>query len=128
MVGVALDGSGVAVTIAQGGDERLLTGSHFLVAVGRVPNSDLLNTEAAGIRLDERGFIEVDDFCRTGAEGVFALGDIIDNCIKNATAGVKENTDLNGECRRGAGMGQGGSDRGFRGGGRPTPRRGRDDR
>ena len=76
VVGVALDGSGVAVTIAQGGDERLLTGSHFLVAVGRVPNSVLLDAEAAGIQLDERGFIEVDDFCQTSAEGVFALGDI----------------------------------------------------
>ena len=73
---VAPDDAGVAVTIVQGGEERLLTGSHFLVAVGRVPNSDLLDAEAAGIQLDERGFIEVDDFCRTSAEGVFALGDI----------------------------------------------------
>ena len=75
-VRVSPDGTGVAVTIVQGGDERLLTGSHFLVAVGRVPNSDLLNAEAAGIQLDERGYIEVDDFCQTSAEGVFALGDI----------------------------------------------------
>ena len=73
---VAPDEAGVAVTIVQGDEERLLTGSHFLVAVGRVPNSDLLNVEAAGIKLDERGFIEVDDFCRTSTEGVFALGDI----------------------------------------------------
>ncbi|MCH7935043.1 MAG: FAD-dependent oxidoreductase, partial [Gemmatimonadetes bacterium] len=42
----------------------------------RVPNSDRLNAEAAGIQLDERGFIEVDDFCQTSAEGVWALGDI----------------------------------------------------
>ena len=75
-VRVAPDGAGVEVTIEQGDDERLLTGSHFLVAVGRVPNSDLLDPEAAGIKLDERGFIEVDDYCRTSAEGVFALGDI----------------------------------------------------
>ena len=73
---VAPDNAGVAVTIVQGGDERLLTGSHLLVAVGRVPNSDLLNAEAAGIQLDGRGFIVVDDFCQTSAEGVFALGDI----------------------------------------------------
>jgi len=73
---VAPDDVGVAVTIVQGDGERSLTGSHFLVAVGRVPNSDLLNAEAAGIQLDERGFIEVDDFCQTTAEGVFALGDI----------------------------------------------------
>ena len=76
VVRVAPDDAGVAVTIAQGGDERLLTGSHFLVAVGRVPNSDLLDVDAAGIQLDERGFIEVDDSCRTSADGVFALGDI----------------------------------------------------
>ena len=76
MVRVSPDGAGVAITIAQGGDERLLTGSHFLVAVGRVPNSDRLNAEAAGIQLDERGFIQVDDFCRTTADGVFAVGDI----------------------------------------------------
>ena len=75
-VRVAPDGAGVAVTILQDGEERLLAGSHFLVAVGRVPNSDLLNAEAAGIQLDERGFIEVDDFCQTSAEGVFAVGDI----------------------------------------------------
>ena len=76
VVGVTPDGAGVAVTIAESGDERLLTGSHFLVAIGRVPNSDRLNAEAAGIQLDERGFIQVDDFCRTTAEGVFAVGDI----------------------------------------------------
>ena len=75
-VNVAPGDAGVAVTIVHGGVERVLIGSHFLVAVGRVPNSDLLNPEAADIRLDERGYIEVDDFCKTSAEGVFALGDI----------------------------------------------------
>jgi pyruvate/2-oxoglutarate dehydrogenase complex dihydrolipoamide dehydrogenase (E3) component len=73
---VSSEGTGVAVTVSQAGNERLITGSHLLVAVGRVPNSDRLDTEAAGIQLDERGFIEVDDFCQTSAEGVFALGDI----------------------------------------------------
>ena len=73
---VATDGDGVSVAIIQGGEERLLRGSHLLVAVGRVPNSDLLNAEAAGIELDDRGFIVVDDYCQTSAEGVFAVGDI----------------------------------------------------
>ena len=76
VVRVAPDGAGVAIMISQGGDEQLLNGSHLLVAVGRVPNSDGLNAEAAGIELDERGYIRVDDFCRTTAEGVFAVGDI----------------------------------------------------
>ena len=75
-VSVAPDGDGVAVRIAQGGDQRRLTGSHLFVAVGRVPNSDGLDVDAAGIDLDERGFIKVDDYCRTSVDGVFALGDI----------------------------------------------------
>jgi pyruvate/2-oxoglutarate dehydrogenase complex dihydrolipoamide dehydrogenase (E3) component len=78
VVGVGPDGddAGVAVTILEDGEERVLAGSHFLVAVGRVLNSDLLDAEAAGVELDEKGFIKVDDFCRTSAEGVFAVGDI----------------------------------------------------
>jgi pyruvate/2-oxoglutarate dehydrogenase complex dihydrolipoamide dehydrogenase (E3) component len=46
------------------------------VAVGRIPNSDLLDTGAAGIDVDDRGFITVDDYCRTSADGVYAVGDI----------------------------------------------------
>ena len=75
-VSVAADRDGIAVTIAHGSEERRVAGSHLFVAVGRVPNSDGLNTDAAGIDLDERGFIMVDDYCRTSADGVFALGDI----------------------------------------------------
>ena len=55
---------------------KTLTGSHLLIATGRVPNSDTLNLEAAGIQTDERGFIRVDERLQTSAEGVFALGDI----------------------------------------------------
>ncbi len=73
---VAPHEEGVAVTISRDGDERVVTGSHLLAAIGRVPNTDLLNAGAAGITLDGRGFIEVDDYCRTSAEGVFAVGDI----------------------------------------------------
>jgi pyruvate/2-oxoglutarate dehydrogenase complex dihydrolipoamide dehydrogenase (E3) component len=53
-----------------------LEGSHLLVATGRRPNTDDLGCEAAGIRLDARGFIEVDDHYRTSAEGVYAVGDV----------------------------------------------------
>ena len=76
VMNVAPDGTGVAVAISQGGDEHLVTGSHLLVAVGRIPNSDRLDTQAAGIDVDDLGFIKVDDHCRASAEGVFALGDI----------------------------------------------------
>lgn len=55
---------------------KTVTGSHLLVAAGRRPNSDGLNPQAAGLSISDRGFIEVDDYCRTGTEGVFAVGDV----------------------------------------------------
>lgn len=55
---------------------KTVTGSHLLVAAGRRPNSDGLNPKAAGLSISDRGFIEVDDYCRTGTEGVFAVGDV----------------------------------------------------
>jgi len=56
--------------------ERTLTGSHLLVAAGRVPNSDSLNLEAAGVEVDKRGFIQVNDRLETNVPGIYALGDI----------------------------------------------------
>lgn len=52
-----------------------VAGSHVLLAVGRVPNTDDLNLPAAGVRMDDRGFIPVDDQLRTNVEGIFAIGD-----------------------------------------------------
>jgi pyruvate/2-oxoglutarate dehydrogenase complex dihydrolipoamide dehydrogenase (E3) component len=56
--------------------ERILTGSHLLVAAGRVPNTDRLDLEAAGIQVDERGFISVNQRLETVVPGVYALGDV----------------------------------------------------
>jgi pyruvate/2-oxoglutarate dehydrogenase complex dihydrolipoamide dehydrogenase (E3) component len=50
-------------------------GSHLLVATGRRPNTDDLGCEAAGVKLDRRGFVEVDDHYVTSAPGVYAVGD-----------------------------------------------------
>jgi pyruvate/2-oxoglutarate dehydrogenase complex dihydrolipoamide dehydrogenase (E3) component len=62
------------ITLSLTGEGRV-TGSHLLVAVGRRPNTDDLGAEAAGIRLDAKGYIEVDERYRTSAEGVYAVGD-----------------------------------------------------
>jgi pyruvate/2-oxoglutarate dehydrogenase complex dihydrolipoamide dehydrogenase (E3) component len=51
-------------------------GSHVLLAVGRRPNSDDLGLDKAGVATDARGFITVDDQCRTNVEGIWALGDV----------------------------------------------------
>ena len=60
--------------LLKSGDK--IKGSNLLVAAGRRPNSDTINPEAADIKTDERGYIQVDDYCRTGVDGVFAVGDV----------------------------------------------------
>ncbi len=70
--GVEPAGGGVAVTI----DGARIAGSHLLLAVGRVPNTEDLGLDAAGIETDDRGFVRVDDQCRTTVPGVFAVGDV----------------------------------------------------
>ena len=52
-----------------------MVGFHLLVATGRRPNTDDLGADAAGVKLDARGFVEVDDHYRTSAPGVYAVGD-----------------------------------------------------
>lgn len=61
-----------SVRLSTGG---AVEGTHLLVATGRRPNTDDLGAEAAGVKLDERGFVEVDDHYRTSAPGVYAVGD-----------------------------------------------------
>lgn len=71
---LARAGERIVVGAACGGGDGV-TGSHVLLAVGRRPNTDDLGLDRAGIRTDERGYIAVDDQCRTSAEGVWAVGD-----------------------------------------------------
>jgi pyruvate/2-oxoglutarate dehydrogenase complex dihydrolipoamide dehydrogenase (E3) component len=52
-----------------------ISGTHLLIATGRVPNTDDLGLEAAGIATDAHGYIRVDEDCQTSARGVWALGD-----------------------------------------------------
>ncbi len=70
----ASDGKSVTVRI-KGQDD--LVCDRLLVAVGRTPNTEGLGLEEAGVKVDERGRIEVDDAFRTNVEGVQAIGDVI---------------------------------------------------
>ena len=75
VVGVARHGNNIAVQIVRDGIASQIVGSHLLVAIGRRPNTDDLGLDLAGIAVDDRGFIEVDDELRTSVTGVWALGD-----------------------------------------------------
>ena len=58
----------------------------LLIATGRIPNLDLLNIEKEGIKLNENGFILVDEYLQTNSDGIFAIGDVIGKyqCMHNA--------------------------------------------
>ncbi len=70
------DKKGIEFSATTAGKTHKLQCSHLLVAVGRKPNSDDLGLEAAGIAVDKRGTITVDDELRTNVPGVWAMGDV----------------------------------------------------
>ncbi|MBU6502355.1 MAG: FAD-containing oxidoreductase [Burkholderiales bacterium] len=65
----------IAVGALCGVDAQSVVGSHVLLAAGRQPNTDGLGLELGGVKTDQRGYIVVDDQCRSSAEGVWAVGD-----------------------------------------------------
>jgi len=70
------DGVVVKYTDAAGTAQELAC-EKLIVSIGRVPNTNGLNAEAVGLKLDERGFVTVDDDCRTNLENVWAIGDVV---------------------------------------------------
>ncbi|MGC1727855.1 MAG: FAD-containing oxidoreductase [Steroidobacteraceae bacterium] len=68
-------GQDVRVHVSCRAGEPEILGSHVLLAVGRRPNTDDLGLETAGVEIDKRGYIIVDDELRTSAPGIWALGD-----------------------------------------------------
>jgi pyruvate/2-oxoglutarate dehydrogenase complex dihydrolipoamide dehydrogenase (E3) component len=72
---LAKSGREIVVGLDCSDKRKKVHGSHVLLAVGRVPNTDDLGLEAAGIRTDKRGYIEVDESLRTSNPRVWALGD-----------------------------------------------------
>ncbi|MGH9775533.1 MAG: mercuric reductase [Candidatus Acidiferrales bacterium] len=73
---VSRTGSQIHLSVRMGSESRDVIGTHFLVATGRLPNTDSLNLTAASIATDSRGFIQVNGKLETNQAGVFALGDI----------------------------------------------------
>jgi pyruvate/2-oxoglutarate dehydrogenase complex dihydrolipoamide dehydrogenase (E3) component len=72
---LAHHGESVTANVLCSSGSPQITGSHVLLAVGRVPNTDDLGLEKAGVETDHAGFIKVDDELRTNVPGIWALGD-----------------------------------------------------
>ena len=68
-------GSGVALKLSCAEGAPRIEGSHILLAVGRRPNTDDLGLDKAGVATDARGFITVDEHCRSNVPHIFAMGD-----------------------------------------------------
>ena len=71
-----IEGGKVRVTVRTAAGDRPVLGSHVLLAAGRIPNTDRLDPQAAGIETDAKGFIRVNERLETSAAGVYALGDV----------------------------------------------------
>ncbi|MDF1576598.1 MAG: FAD-containing oxidoreductase [Bacteroidales bacterium] len=63
----------VKIDCTEGNPE--ISGTHLLLATGRIPNTDTLQAELSGVELDEKGFIRVNDFLETNVPDIYALGD-----------------------------------------------------
>ncbi|WP_288410033.1 dihydrolipoyl dehydrogenase [Acinetobacter soli] len=72
-----VNGREVTVKYNQGGEDKEQVFDKLIVCVGRKPYAEGLLAEDAGIKLTERGFIEVNDHCATSLEGVYAIGDLV---------------------------------------------------
>ncbi len=79
VTGAVATSKGVDLTLepAAGGDKEKLSADIVLMAIGRKPYTQGLGLEAAGVKLDERGRIEVDEFFESSVEGIYAIGDVI---------------------------------------------------
>jgi dihydrolipoamide dehydrogenase len=77
VTGAKVSGDSVDVTYTDGKGEQSLTVDKLVVSIGRRPFTKDLLADGTGVQLDERGFIKVDDDCRTTAEGIWAVGDAV---------------------------------------------------
>jgi len=75
--GAEIRADGVHVGYADARGAQTLVVDRLVVAIGRRPFTHDLLGDGTGVRLDERGFVQVDEHCRTGVEGVWAIGDCV---------------------------------------------------
>jgi len=70
------DDSDIVLTYKSDSTEKSVSGTHLLIATGRVPNSESLNLKSAGVETTERGYIIANDKLETNVPGIYSLGDV----------------------------------------------------
>ncbi|MEJ2054010.1 MAG: FAD-containing oxidoreductase [Calditrichaceae bacterium] len=74
-IGLEQEGKKIKVIMDCQNEKAEITGSHLLIAAGRIPNTDDLGLDKAGVETDHTGYIKTDDKLRTNVQGIWALGD-----------------------------------------------------
>lgn len=75
--GVEETENGVIVTFETKGEEKKIEADYVFVMVGRRPNTDEMGLEQAGVKMTDRGLIEIDKQCRTNVPNIYAIGDVV---------------------------------------------------
>ena len=75
--GVEETENGVVVTFEVKGEEKKIEADYVFVMVGRRPNTDEMGLEQVGVKMTERGIVEIDKQCRTNVSNIYAIGDIV---------------------------------------------------
>jgi mycothione reductase len=83
------NGGEIVLELASNGQRQTLAADALLLAVGRVPNTDLLDVAQTGVAVDEGGFIKVDKYLETEVPGIWALGDIVGRYLLKHSANLE---------------------------------------
>jgi mycothione reductase len=82
-------GDEISLEAATDGRAQALTADALLLAVGRVPNTDLLDVAKTGVAVDDRGFVRTDEYLETTVPGIWALGDIVGRYLLKHSANLE---------------------------------------
>ena len=88
-VQAAKKGKGIEVTAQKGNVQKKLSAEELLVAVGRIPNTDILDVGKTGVKMTPKGYVQVDEHLQTSVPGIWALGDIAGNYFFKHSANLE---------------------------------------
>jgi dihydrolipoamide dehydrogenase len=87
--GVSANNSEITVEVTTPDGSRSTTSDTLLMATGRVPNTDILDVAATGVELNQRGYVNTDEYLQTNVPGIWALGDIVGRYLLKHSANLE---------------------------------------